>query len=125
MNKYQELYDYFCKVYEETSGGMLFRHYLDELYDLIKKYPTLDKENFDLKQKINTLEKCCVVLEKLEEKVRDQVDIIKSLAKALEDNGIDLSYLIFSYLTLDEWSYIKEILESYKIAQYFRSDTDE
>lgn len=47
MNKHQEIYDYFWKFYEETpiEGSMLFRHYLDELYELIKEHKKLkDKE---------------------------------------------------------------------------------
>lgn len=38
MNKLDEIYDYFWKIYEETHGGMLFRHYLDELYELIEEH---------------------------------------------------------------------------------------
>lgn len=60
----------------------------------------------------------------LKKKVKTQAEIIKSLAKALEDNEIDLSYLIFSYLTPDEYVYIREILP-YSISLYTRSDTDE
>lgn len=42
---------------------------------------------------------------------KDLNEIIKSLCKALEDNGIDLSYLLFSYLTPEEYCYAKELLD--------------
>jgi chromosome segregation ATPase len=88
----------------------------EKIEDLENKIINLEQENFELRQKLNTEEECCVMLEK---KVKKQAEIIKSLAKALEDNEIDLSYLIFSYLTPDEYVYIREILP------YTRSDTDE
>lgn len=88
----------------------------EKIEDLENKIINLEQENFDLRQKLNAEEEYCVMLKK---KVRKQADIIKSLAKALEDNEIDLSYLIFSYLTPDEWLYIREILP------YSRSDEDE
>ena len=68
----------------------------------------LEQENFDLRNKLNTEEECCSMLQK---KVKKQINIIKSLCKALEDNEIDLSYLIFSYLTPEEWQYCKELLD--------------
>ena len=39
MNKYQEALDYFWKFYNENAieGSMLFRHYLDELQELVDK----------------------------------------------------------------------------------------
>ena len=40
-----------------------------------------------------------------------QFRFIISLCKALEDNGIDLSYLLFSYLTPEEYAYAKELLD--------------
>lgn len=41
-----------------------------------------------------------------------QSEVIKSLCKALEDNGIDLSFLLFSYLTPEEYEYTKELLKN-------------
>lgn len=120
MNKYQEILNQLLdnidyKDYSNQTQDKV-KEALNELYDLVKKYPTLEQENFDLRQKLNAEEECCAMLKK---KVKTQAEIIKSLAKALEDNEIDLSYLIFSYLTPEEYVYIREILP------YSRSDTDE
>ena len=81
---------------------------MDLLQELVDKHEKLEQENFDLRQKLNTEEECCVMLEK---KVNERADLIKSLCKALEDNNIDLSYLMFSYLTPQEWQYCKELLD--------------
>lgn len=79
-----------------------------KLQELVDKHEELEQENFDLRNKLNTEEECCSMLQK---KVKKQINIIKSLCKALEDNEIDLSYLIFSYLTPEEWQYCKELLD--------------
>ena len=141
MNKYQEALNnirFYCgnancdeylnpKVFEELNiiqelvdKEKSKKNKIEQQNDYVE-YSTLDEENFDLKQKLNTEEECCAMLKK---KVKTQAEIIKSLAKALEDNEIDLSYLIFSYLTPEEYVYIREILP-YSISLYTRSDEDE
>jgi transcription initiation factor IIE alpha subunit len=37
MNKYQEAFDYYWKVYNEHHLGMLARHYIDILQELVDK----------------------------------------------------------------------------------------
>ena len=55
MNKYQEALDYFWKFYNENAieGSMLFRHYLDEIKELVDKETQIKPIPF-----LNSLFKC-------------------------------------------------------------------
>lgn len=108
MNKYQESLDKLGRMGDKDLYNEFHLEWVNTLQELVDKHENLEQENFDLRNKLNTEEECCVMLEK---KVKKQVEIIKSLCKALEDNEIDLSYLIFSYLTPEEWLYCKELLD--------------
>lgn len=117
MNKKQEALDFLveyslgCAVTNHKDDTIkVINKYKQTLQELVDKQENFEQENFELGQKLNTEEECCVMLKK---KVKKQVEIIISLCKALQENGSevsDLSYLIFSYLTPEEWEYCKELL---------------
>ena len=111
MNKHQEALNKAYELISDLDFGsqMKCADQLKLLQEVIDEHKKLEQENFDLRNKLNTEEECCAMLEK---KVKKQVEIIKSLCKALEENKIDLSYLAFSYLTPDEWLYCEELLEN-------------
>jgi hypothetical protein len=123
MNKYKEaLVELLENMdYKDYSTQTLNKccEAINKLQELVDKHEQLEQENFDLRNKLNTEEECCAMLEK---KVKKQVEIIKSLCKALEGNEIDLSYLIFSYLTPEEWLYCKKLLDYVLAKEAFEED---
>ena len=54
-----------------------------ELYnkyqELFNKHEKLEQENFDLKQKLNTEEECCAMVEKKDKKLKDIIQILNRI----------------------------------------------
>lgn len=97
MNKSQEALNFLgeyslgCAVTNHKDDTIkVINKYKQTLQELVDKHEQLEQENFDLRQKLNTEEECCAMLEKKVKKLKNIIQILNRIY------GFKLQYIPYN-----------------------------